>query len=296
MQVPLLLQFSIALFTGMVAATFVPPVRKAIPRPVEILLWAAFVSVCVFSLTTINDPSARELSTSAVWGADQMINTTVGLMLGGMGSWIVDHRFPIGSWLVIVAGADIFMLMFLSSRRSAAPWQPRVRLREWVELPPLAVEPALSRQRTPAPDAVAGVNRRLAAWRSSAGTAAMAKSTEMSSWLRDEMLPRETQRFANAAAAGRVESHARVEGLRDASAHLRFALQAWFTAAVAPALKRMVTPVRLEPGEVVDIEALMDAQSASWYGGWPGQLPAARTLSPGGKDAAESHRTDRLAS
>ena len=30
-EVPLLLQFSIALFTGMVAATFVPPVRKAIP-------------------------------------------------------------------------------------------------------------------------------------------------------------------------------------------------------------------------------------------------------------------------
>src|SRR5215831_13300772 len=105
--VPLLLQFSIALFTGMVAATFVPPVRRAIPRAVEIFLWAAFVTVCVVSVADINDPSARELSTSAAWGADQIISTAVALLIGGLGGWIIDNKILIA----IVAGADILALM-----------------------------------------------------------------------------------------------------------------------------------------------------------------------------------------
>lgn len=277
--IPLLLQVWIALFTGMVAATFVPPVRKAIPRPVEIFLWAAFVTVCVVSVANINDPNARELSTSAVWGADQIVNTAVSLMVGGLGGWIVDHRFPIASWLVIVAGTDIFALILLQSKRRAEPWRPRVRLGEWFEVPLPAREPVASQPARPAPARSGRLNRRLATLKSEVATTAMAKSIELSVSLRE-------------VAAEHVEPRTRAEWLRDASEHLWFAARSWYTAAVEPVVGHLLRPAPPAPGEVIDIQALLGAPHIGWYG----PLPLAPKPSPWERDAAESHRTDRLAS
>jgi hypothetical protein len=302
-EVPLLLQFSIALFTGMVAATFVPPVRRAIPKPVEIVLWVAFVCVCVLGVASIDDPNARELSTSAVWGADQIISTTFGLMLGGIGAWTVEHKFAIASWLIIIAGADIFALMFLGWVRSAQPWQPRVRLGEWLELPVTVREPTPASKPLTAAEPLAGLGRRIGAWGAVLGTAALAKLVELSIRVRDEMAPRHASRLAHAATTGRVESRARLESLRDATAHLHYAARSWYTAAGEPVLsalasrtaqaaRRGLKPVALKPGEIVDIQALLSAQSIGWYG----PLTAGPLPPPGEKDAAESQRSDRLAS
>ncbi len=308
MEVPLLLQFSIALFTGMVAATFVPPVRRSIPRPVEILLWAGFVSVCVLGMASITDPNARELSASAAWGADQIINTMIGLTLGGFGGWILDHRFPIASWFVIIAGADIFALMFLRLMRSAQPWRPRIRLREWMEVPVAEPAAVVARRRLVLADPLADVNRRLVAAGAIAGTAALAKLIDLSIWVRDVMVPREARRLAQVAVAGRVESQARLEGLRDATAHLQYAARSWYAAAgepafnvlavkagsavrIARAAKQGLSPTALRSGQVIDIHTLMSAQSLGWYG----PLNTAPKESPGEQDG-ESQRPDRLAS
>ncbi|TMC84973.1 MAG: hypothetical protein E6J06_05065 [Chloroflexi bacterium] len=309
MEVPLLLQFSIALFTGMVAATFVPPVRRSIPTPVEVLLWVGFLTVCVLGVASITDPNARELSASAAWGADQIINTMVGLTLGGLGGWILDHRFPIASWLVIVAGADIFGLMFLRSMRSAGPWRPRIRLREWMELPVPEPAAVVARRRLIPADPLADVNRRLVAAGAIAGTAVLAWLIDLSIWVRDVMVPREARRLAQAAATGKVESHARLEGLRDATAHLQYAARSWYAAAGEPAINGLaakagsaartaraarpgLSPTALRPDQVIDIHALMSAQSLGWYG----PLNTAPNESPGEQDDAESQRPDRLAS
>lgn len=308
-EVPLLLQFATALLTGMVAATFVPPVRRAIPRPVEVLLWIALVSVCVLGVISITDPNARELSTSAAWGADQIINTMVALLLGGVGAWISDHRFAIASWMILITGADIFALIFLNSLRSARPWQPRVRLREWMELP--VGEPTAPARRQLAPgDPLADINRRLAGASAVAATAALAKIIDLSIWIRDVLLPRETRRLAHGAAMSRVESKARLESLREAAAHLQFAARAWYASAGEPAVKsvaakaseavrrpasaakRGLAPVAMRAGQVIDIQALASAQSLGWYG----PLGDGLTQSPGGQDDAEQERSDRLAS
>jgi len=308
-EVPLLLQFSIALFTGMVAATFVPPVRRAIPRPVEVLLWIALVTACVLGVLSITDPNARELSTSAAWGADQIINTMVSLILGGFGAWILDHRFAIASWMVLIAGVDIFALIFLSSLRNAKPWQPRVRLREWMELP-VTERTAPARRRLVQGDPLAGINRRLAAATAIGATAAMAKMVDLSIWVRDVVVPREARRLAHAAATGRSESKARLESLREATAHLNYAARAWYMAAGEPAVsvlavkatgavrgparaaKRGLAPVAMRAGHVIDIQALLSAQSLGWYG----PLGDGLTPSPGVEDDAEPQRSDRLAS
>jgi hypothetical protein len=298
-EVPLLLQFSIALFTGMVAATFVPPVRRAIPRVIEICLWLAFVTVCVLGVASISDPNARELSSSAMWGVDQIISTSVGLVLGGVASWISDHRFAIASWLVIIAGADIFALMLLGSLRSGQQWQPRVRLGEWMEIPVPAAEPALSRSRHVAMDPLGGANRRIAAWTAIAATAALAKMVDVSLWMREVMVSRQTGRLAHDGAVLGAQSPARLDTLRDATAHLRFAARSWYTAAGQPVINELASRTAraarrrvLCPGEVVDIQALLSAQSIGWYG----PLTAGQLPSPGERDAAESQRSDRLAS
>lgn len=309
MELPLLLQFLIALFTGMVAATFVPYVRRSIPRAAEVLLWIALVSVCVVGVVNITDRNARELTASAAWGADQIIGTLATLVLGGLGGWISVHRFSIASWLLIVAGIDIFALVLIGSLRSARSWEPRVRLGEWMELPVL--QPVPARRQMLMADPLADVNRRLAAASALAGAAVLAKMVEAWIWIRDVLLPRLAHRLTQAAAAGRVESRARLDSLSDATAHVQYAARAWYVSACEPAisglagkandatvrtaraLRRSLRPARLRAGEVVDIQALLSAQSIGWYG----PLSAGPTAPPHEvEDVDESQPSDRLAS
>src|SRR5438477_1055434 len=261
----------------MVAATFVPPVRRSLPKSVEVFLWIALVTACGLGVMSITDPNARELSASAAWAADQIVGTLIGLIFGGVGAWVSEHRFSIASWMIVIAGADILALMFIGSWRNSRAWQPRVRLREWMELPVPAPAPARSVVVT---DSIADLNRRLAAAAAVVGASALTKMLDASIWFRDVILPREARRVARAAEVGRVESHARLESLREASAHLQYAARAWYAAAGEPALRgiaikatgaaraaqRSLRPARFRAGQVIDIQALLSAQSIGWYG------------------------------
>jgi hypothetical protein len=307
MASPLLLQFSIALLTGMVAATFVPPVRKAIPRAVEVGLWIALVTVCLVGVMSVTDTNARNLSTSALWGADQVIGTILGVLLGSAGTWMAENRFAIGSWLIVVAGADIFCLMLLGSIRSAAPWRPRVRLREWMELPP----PARGLAPTPVvADALAGANRRLTGAGAVLAAAALVRTRDLSVRARDTVRDR---RFHEAARVGVTGSRARLESLQDALAQVRFAARSWYAAAGQPAVggvaeragavrslsaraarRGLHAGAGWRPGHVIDIRALTNAPTIGWYGG----LSAAPGDTTRGEDDAtdEPQRPDTLAS
>jgi hypothetical protein len=105
------------------------------------------------------------------------------------------------------------------------------------------------------------------------------------------------------ASAGRVGTHARLQFLRDASAHLSFAARAWYAAAGEPAIdgvaakareaQRGLRPRGLGRGEVIDVQALLSAQSIGWYGPLSaGPLAPSR----GEDDATASQRPDTLAS
>jgi len=197
---PLLLQFSIALFTGMVAATLVPPVRKSIPRPVEILAWTALLLACVIGIIGIASPNARELTMSAVWGIDQVISTLVGLLGAGLVGWLADNRFAVATVVMFVLGADILALALVRSFRKSRGWQPRVRLIEWMELPRLAPAPP---QPVAVPYALDELNRKWGAAAAIAGAALLTWLLNFAIWSRDVLLPRQAERLARAAAAGR---------------------------------------------------------------------------------------------
>ncbi len=294
MDAPLLLQFCIALFTGMVAATFVPSIRRSIPRIVEVGLWIALVTVCVLGVMSIPDSNARDLSLSALWAASQVLNTIVGLVLGGVAAWISDHRFVLATWLIIVAGVDVFALMLLNSIRNARPWQPRVRLREWMELPVPA--PALARAPVVAGPFV-GANRRLTGASAVIAAGILARTLDFSIWARDTL---RVQRVRDAARVGAAGSRARLESLRDAVALLQFAARSWYTAAGQPVISSATERTRrglasgaLRPGQVIDIRALLNAPSIGWYGRLA-VAPADSTR--GDEDATDSQQPDTLAS
>jgi len=306
---PLLLQFGIALFTGMVAATFVPAVRKAIPTPVEVLLWVALMVVCSLGLLSITDGNARNLTASLIWATDQVINTVISLLLGGVAGWIAANRLEIATWFAVLGGADVFALLVLRSMRASRASQPRVRLREWMELP-VPAGPAHARGRATSRP-LRAINRRLAAAAMVLGAATLAGMVDASIWIRNVMLPREARRLSRAARAGRVGSRARLESMREAVAHLQFAAQSWYAAAGEPAVsgmagglavkaneavrtaRRGLRPAALRPGQVIDIHALLSAQSIGWYG----PLSTGPSQPPMGEhDATEQSQTERLAS
>jgi hypothetical protein len=304
--VPLFLQFSMALFTGMVAATFAPPVRKAIPRWVEVSMWLALIASCLLGVMSVSAPHARELTATVVWGVDQILNTTAGLLGAGvlawLHAWLDSHRFAIADGMVLLLGADILALTLIRSWRKGRAWQPRVRLREWMELP----SPAFAAPRPAPVYALDDMNRRWAAAVARAGAAALTSQGRFSTWVREVMLPREVQRLARAASAGGAESRERLESLRDTAAQVQFAAMSWYTAAGAPAIDsltaRATEAVKHAAGarrglaglgrdHVVDIQALLNAQSMGLYSPMLPALPA-----PAPEDEDGSEHSDRLAS
>lgn len=307
MEFPLLLQFSIALFTGMVAATLVPPVRRAIPKPLEVVLWIGLVCACTLGIVGIADPHARELTSSAVWGVDQIVNTAAGLMVAGVVGWISDNRFAIATCLALVVGIDTLVLALIHSMRKAQGWQPRVRLGEWMEMPSPAI---LAAQPAARSDAMAELNLRLAASTARAGAQAARSLEGFASWMRQAVFRRGAQHLAHATEVSRVESRARIESLREATSHLQFAARAWYAGAGAPvvsdvsakaadAVRRATiagkrSAASAKRGQVINIQALISAQSIGWYG----PLNAGAPLLPptAEQDGAEPERSDRMAS
>lgn len=270
-------------------------------------MWIGLVTVCVMGIVSVTDPHARELTTSAAWGADQVINTMAGLMGAGIVGWISDHRFAIATLVLILAALDMLMLACLRSIRLAARQRPRVRLREWMELPlpaltPVAVTPPLYR--------VERMNRRLGVAVAFAAATVLGSTASFALWARDVVLPGQSRRLAHAAEAGRVQSRAGLESLRDTAAQLQFAARAWYEAAAAPAVSeatskaahairsaaragREAASTEAASAQVVDIHALLSAQSIGWYGPLS---PAPTTTAQQGDEHGDEPRSDRLAS
>ncbi|HYM95862.1 MAG TPA: hypothetical protein VET26_01050 [Candidatus Sulfotelmatobacter sp.] len=311
MEVPLLLQFSIALFTGMVASTFIPPVRRSIPRAVEVAIWVVFLLVCLVGVANIADPNARDLTASAVWGADQVINTLIGTFIAGIVSWIALQRFVIALAVILLATAVALVLMLIRAFRRSRAWQPRAWLGgEWLEMP--LGSPVVLPAR-PKPDHLGRAARKAGAALALGEAALLSGMLQLAIWTRDTVVPHQKARLARAARAGRAGSQARLEMLRDSAEHMRFAASSWYVAAGAPALNTMVATAagaarqariaeRLREAsesrfdKVIDINALLSAQSIGWYGPLVPFLPDPALIEEDVTEDGVEERSDRLAS
>jgi hypothetical protein len=235
----------IAAFAAMVAITIM---RKHTPRAIELLLWTGLIWVCLLGVTGIRDQQARDLTSAAFWGASQVLGSVIQLGVVSLGLWLIDNRFVFADWAVLIAGTDLLILAFLASRRQANGWKPRIRLRDWMEMPRRA-EPK------PAPvtaSAVDELNERFNVWAPVAAAAALTWTTLMLIWTGDVAEPRIRQAGEKAGATA-------------GGARRRLAGVNW-RAAVARVSAR---PRRLTE-QVVDIEDLsrraadMRSRAATW--------------------------------
>src|SRR2546423_11597821 len=134
--------------------------RRNTPRSVELLAWGGLIWVCIMAVTGTRDTHARALTSAAVWGAGQMVGALVGISAQGVLQWIAERRFIIADWVVLLFGVDLLVLVLLSTRRQGIGWQPRTRLRGWMEMPRQS-RPQPARVTEYGPDAL---NRRFNVW------------------------------------------------------------------------------------------------------------------------------------
>jgi len=273
------LQFSIALCAALVAATLVPNIRRAMPRWFEVALWVALIFVCWLGVASIKDPQARELTSSINWALGKMFNTLIGLAGVGVLDSLHANRFGIANAVLTFFCADLLTLALLSSYREGRGWQPRVRLRDWMEVP---AAPAPVLVHATQPYAVEELNERLAAATITAGAAAATWSVQFLIWARDIGLPRAEERLALAAAVGRVETKVLLDAVRETAREVETGARD-LVAASSPEVNKLALRVaailngvteaekRVSPSaeilaQVVDIQALRIAQSLGRFG------------------------------
>src|SRR6058998_746443 len=128
-----LLEFSIIVFAGLVLATLVTPIKRALPHWYEAAVWLALIVACWLAVTNALGGRTKDLTESALWGADQIISTSLGLIGMAILGWAGDHRFALANAAAVIAAVDVLLLVLLRSWRRAMGWQPRVKLREWFE-------------------------------------------------------------------------------------------------------------------------------------------------------------------
>ena len=296
------MQFSIALCTGMVAATFAPSVRRSIPRWFEVALWIALIFVCWLGIARINQPQVRELTDSVNWAFGRIISTLLGLAGASLTSTIAANRFAIAGAVVFVFWTALLALALIRSRRHGLGSQPEVRLRDWMVLPRAAAPATVA-----APvglSAIEELNERLAAASAVAGAAAATWSVQFLIWARDVGLPRAEARLALAAAVGRVETKVWLESVRETARELESGARTRF-AGSGPEVNKLALRVaailngvvdaeqRIVPGaksvaQVVDLQALRIAQTL-------GRIDRA-AASTDEKEAQNAEQPDRLAS
>jgi len=306
---PVTLQVSVAVFAGMAAAMIVPPVRRSVPRWIEAAIWLGLIVSCWLAVTNIQEAGTKNLTAAAAWAADQIVNTSFGLLFAAVVGWLGEHRFSIANALVVVAGADVLFLTLMRSYRRSAGWKPKVKLGEWVELPlELVAPPAPAR----GPDAMQVLNRRAEHATATLGAAFLTWFVQLLIWTRDVFVPRAQARQAQAMATGRARAAGGLASLRERAILVQGSARDWhaknapaITDAAARAgqvLDRAVVgdsssfvlgpERRLTPDQALSIRALLSAQSIGWYGPI---VPAPSGSAPEGEEGM-ADESDRLAS
>lgn len=196
-------EFLIALFAGLLAFAIM---RRGTSRPVELVLWIGLVWVCVLGITSTHDKQARQLTQAAVWGSTQIMGSMAGLMGQGFMGWVSQNRILVADWVVLIFGLDLLALVILRTHRRSAGWQPRVRLRDWMEMPrpgTAAVQPALA----PAGSGVDEINQRFNRWAPVAATSAATRLTLFVLWSLEVVLPATARKLRAVALAADGARH-----------------------------------------------------------------------------------------
>jgi hypothetical protein len=262
----------IALFVGMLAFAIL---RRGTSRAIEIVLWIGLVWVCMLGVASTHDKQTRELTSAAVWGATQTIGTVGGLMVQTFLAWLREHRFAVATWVVIALGVDLLAVILLHAHRDAIGWQPRVRLRDWMEMPRLSKPQPAPMQVVSAADELNGKFNR---WAPIAAAGALTRLTLLLIWSLDVLLPAAARRLRDSVFAAndarlRVAQGGKVVDIETLSARAA-AVRGWAGGA---------------------LDQVASAPQIDWMTGYA-SLPARADGGMEDDEAQEPDRRDRLAS
>jgi preprotein translocase subunit YajC len=185
----------IALFVGLVAFAIM---RRGTSTAIELVLWIGLIWVCMLGVASTHDKQTRELTSAAVWGVTQTVGTVGGLMGQTFLSWLSENRIAVATWVVLAFGVDLLAIVLLHTHRQAIGWQPRVRLRDWMEMPrPGKPMPAP----VPVVSGVDELNERFDRWAPLASASVLTQLTMFLIWSLDVLVPAAARRLRNAAFA-----------------------------------------------------------------------------------------------
>ena len=160
--------------------------RRGTSRPLELALWVGLVWVCVLGVTSTHDKQTRALTAAAVWGSTQIMGTIAGLMGQGITGWISENRVMVADWVVLLVGLDLLALVLIRTHRKTQGWRPRVRLRDWMEMPlPGAPAP----EPVPVVSGVDELNERFNEWAPDAAAGTMTRLTMGLIWALEVVMP-----------------------------------------------------------------------------------------------------------
>jgi len=275
METSAVLELTIAVIAGLILATLITPLKRSLPYWFETALWLGLIVACWIAITGLSSGSPRDIMESALWGAQQIMTTSIGLLLGGLAGWIAEQRFVIANIVLLLIGADILILALLFSRRNSRGWEPQVRLNDWFEYP-AQLKPAHATAAV-IESPFEGINRRGVVVAGELGAASATWLTNFLIWTRDVFMPNVAARQAEALAASRAHA-----------LELEAKAREW-RAAHAPAISELAK----RTVEVVDIQAIRGPRSMGWLGVDQPPPPAARRDI---EEAEHAHDSDRLAS
>ena len=190
-------------------------------------------------------------------------------------NWLSEHRFAVATWVVLAFGVDLLAIVLLYTHRQAIGWQPRVWLRDWMEMPRRG-------KPRPAPmSVVSGVdelNERFNTWAPLASASALMQLTLLLIWSIDVMVPAAARRlrdavFAATGARRRVADGAKVVDIESLAARAA-SVRSW----AGGALNRVAS-----------------APEFDWMSGYAA-LPVRTDVGLEDDEAQEPDRRDRLAS
>ena len=273
----------IALFAGMVGFAIM---RRGTSRSVELVLWIGLIWVCVLGVTSTHDKQTRELTSAAAWGATQTIGAVGTLLSQNFLAWLSEHRIAVATWVVLAFGIDLLAIVLLQTHRQAVGWQPRVRLRDWMEMPrPGKPQPA----RVPVASGVDELNEKFNRWAPLATAGALMRLTLLLIWSLDVMAPAAGRRLRDAAFAADGARRRVAKGAQEVLAE-----PARLTRVVdMDSLATRAASVRGWAGGALDQVA--SAPQFEWMGGYE-TLPPRRDGGIEDDEAQERDRRDRLAS
>src|SRR6266581_3981751 len=110
MEASVALEFTIAVLAGLILATLITPIKRSLPYWFETALWLGLIVACWVAITGLGAGGPRDVMESALWGAQQIMTTSIGLLFSGLAGWILEQRFAVANAVLLIIGADILVL------------------------------------------------------------------------------------------------------------------------------------------------------------------------------------------